>query len=72
MVDVTERQFDPDELVALAGTDGATLTEIADAMDAPTSTTEYRCGVLVDEGRLEKWEFGSGTHGRAVYFQVDE
>ena len=72
MVDVTERQFDPDELVALAGADGATLTEISARMNAPTSTTEYRCRVLTERGRLEKWEFGSGQHGRAVYFAADE
>ena len=72
MTDPTKRQFDPDDLVALCGSDGATLTELAERMDAPISTTEYRCRILVEEGQLDKWEFGSGQHGRAIYFAADE
>lgn len=73
MTDPTKRQYSAWGLVWLVDAcDGLTLTELADAMGAPISTTEYRCKVLVEEGRLDKWRFGSGTHGRTIYFAADE
>lgn len=68
-----EREYDADDLVGLLREhDGLTTSELADAMDAPMSTTWDRCLVLQREGRISGWEFGAGQRKSVTWYAIEE